>query len=204
MQNFRTVSKLGRVCCKTSKLCRIPKSLSMSIDIVWSLFIVLIDSLYLSSIVPSRHSYRSIPTRSYQFWLYNCSRNITKIMKASNSISIIISYRVAQQLRTPLEILSLERCWLSGILSKRIFQIQKLSFQPCDHSTCQTPGSFRWWSVNNLGCKEMKHKQKTFCRGHFNQELRFFVSHYQNSRTKQPWKVLVKNPKASYASVELR
>ena len=47
MQNSRTVSKLGRVCCKTSKWCRIPKSLSMSIDIVWSLFIRYWSILYI-------------------------------------------------------------------------------------------------------------------------------------------------------------
>ena len=59
-------------------------------------------------------------------------------------MSIIISYRVAQQLRTPLEILCFEYCCLSGILSRRIFQIQELSFQSCDHSTCQKPDSSHW------------------------------------------------------------
>jgi len=143
-----------------------------------------IDWLSVSaSIVPSSHSYRYTSTPSYQFWFYNCSRNISllclntfkviiSIIKASNSISNIISYRVAQQLRTPLEILCFEYCCLSGILSTRIFQIQELSFQSCDHSTCQKPDSSHWWSVNNLGCKEMKRKQVTFCnKDHFNLEL---------------------------------
>ena len=73
-----------------------------------------------------------------------CFKVIISIMKASNFKSIIISYRVAQQLRTSLEILCSEYCCLSGILSRRIFQIQELPFQSYDHSTCQTLASSHW------------------------------------------------------------
>ena len=144
MQNSRTVSKLGRVCCKTSKLCRIPKSLSMSIDIVWSLFIRYWSILYIYHLPSPASTLTDTCLLALISFGFIIVEEIYLNCKSTNSISIIISYRVAQQLRTPLEILSLECCWLSGILSRRIFQIQELSFQPCDHSTCQTPDFSHW------------------------------------------------------------
>ena len=112
-------SKLGRVCCKISNLNCFPMSLSMSIDIMRSIFIVLIDSLFqlLSSPAVTLTDRSLLALISFGF--YNCSRNISllcsthyqviiSIKKASNSTSIIISYRVAQQLRTPLVILLFE------------------------------------------------------------------------------------------------
>ena len=134
---------------------RFPKSLSMSIDIVQSLFTVLIDYLYqlLSSPAVTHTDTRLLAQISFGFIVVGeislfCASTrfkvIISVIKASNSLSIIISYRVAQQLRTPLEIFCFEFCCLSGILSRRIFQIQELSFQSCHHSTCQTPGSSHW------------------------------------------------------------
>ena len=128
----------------------------MFIDVVRSLFIVLIDSVYqvlLASPAITLSDTRLLVLISSGlitaqgislFHALRFFRVIISIIKTSNSISIIISYRVVQQMKTPLEILCLEYCCLSGILSRRIFQIQELSFQSCDHSTCQKPDSSHW------------------------------------------------------------
>ena len=59
-------------------------------------------------------------------------------------INYHISYRVAQRLKKSSGILRFELCRLNGISSRHIFQIQELSFQSSDHSTCQTPDSSHW------------------------------------------------------------
>ena len=125
----------------------------MSIDIVRSLFIVLIDFVY--QFLVAFPTITLTDTRLLDlissglitaqgislFYTLTFFKVTISIMKTSNSISIIISYRVVQQLKAPLQILCFEYCCLSGILSRRIFQIQELSFQSCDHSTCQKPDS---------------------------------------------------------------
>ena len=74
-------------------------------------------------------------------WNSHCITDISVLILRITLQPIIITYLVEQQWNA-LEILSLRSCCLSGILSRRIFQIQELSGQSCYHSTCQIPDFF--------------------------------------------------------------